>query len=73
MLDTGFENLTGLIGAVSRGSVLPPQEAARNASPVHVVVHQGNERRRIAIVERVRCFAKTIDHHIRCYRPSGEQ
>jgi hypothetical protein len=71
MLDTGFENLTGLIGAVSRGCALPPEEAARNAPPVHVVVHQGHERRWVASVERVRCLAKAVDHHIRCYRPSS--
>ena len=69
MRDTGFENLTGLIRAVSRGCVLPPQEAARNAPPVHVVIHQGNERPWIASVERIRCFAKTVGHHIRMLSP----
>ena len=56
------ENLTGLLGPVSGGRVSPPQVAARNAAPVHVLVEERDEGLDVALVERRSGRSQPIDH-----------
>ena len=64
-----LENLTGLIGAVSGGRSLPPEEAARHATPFEVFVQQRDERFGVAVVECGGGFLEALDE-VRGHGPS---
>lgn len=61
-LDLELQDLTGLVRAVSRGCVFPPQMAVGDAAPFCVSGEQERERCRIAAIESFGRSAKLIDH-----------
>lgn len=60
--DLERQDLTGLVGAVSGGRVLPPQVTVRDAAPFGVVGEERGEGAGIAAVERVGRCAQLVDH-----------
>ncbi len=64
-----LENLTGLVGAVSGGRSLRPEEAARHATPLEVFVQQRDERVGVAAVECGGGFLEALDQ-LRGHGPS---
>ena len=62
LADLEFQDLTGLLGAVSGRGALPPQEARGDAAPLCVLREKGRERAGIASIQRFGCCTKLIDH-----------
>ena len=64
LLDLKPENLTGLVGAVSDGRVLPPQVPVRDTAPFRTVREQRGKRFGITPVERLGSRTKLLDHDL---------
>lgn len=64
LLDPELEHLTGLVGTASGRNALPPQAAVRKAAPLGVIGEQRRKRAWVAVVQRLCCPAKLVDHDI---------
>jgi len=62
LLDLELQDLTGLVHAVTSGSVLPPEVPVRNATPLVLVSDQRSEGLGVTLIERFGCCSKLIDH-----------
>ena len=57
-----LQDLTGLVWPASGGCVLPPEVAVRDAAPLGILREERGERLGIAVIQRLGCCAKLVDH-----------
>ena len=69
---SSLQDLTGLLRAASRGRVLPPEAAPRNAAPLSVLREERDERLGVAAIQRLRRSAKLLDHGRSMAQPGEE-
>ena len=67
-----LQDLTGLVWPASRGRVLPPEAAGRDAAPLGVLREERDERLWIAAIESIGCDAKLLDHSRSMAQPGEE-
>ena len=63
--DPLLQGLTGLVGAVSGGRVLPPEVSARDPAPLCVISEQRGEWFRVAFELRFHSREELVDHRRR--------
>jgi hypothetical protein len=62
LFDLESQDLTGLVGAVSRWGALPPEMTVRHAAPLGVFCEERGERFGVAAIERLRSLSKLLEH-----------
>jgi hypothetical protein len=60
--DLKFEDLTGLVGAVSGGRALPPEVTVGDSPPLGTFREQRRKGDWVALVKRLGCRTKLVDH-----------
>jgi hypothetical protein len=63
-VDPPREHLTGLVRTASGRNTLPPHAAVRKPAPLGVISEQGRKRGRVAVVQRLCCRAKLVEHRV---------